>query len=172
MTELKTLLDEIAEGEEDSLDLLVELACDYAARVAGNTPSPARARKWLRAARRFREDPDAAAEAARLAKVAISAASEDGRAHPRTEIAAARAIDWATTLAVTWVGGAQTLTGNVSRASWAADFAQAASVDPEAECVWQLKHTLRVMKRAGVGVQVAEWGLVFGARSRISLLAC
>ena len=170
MTELVTLLNEIAEGEEDNLYLFVKLACDYAARVAGNTPSPARARKWLRAARRFREDPDVASEAARLAKVAVSTILEVGDARSRS-IAAIRAIDWATTLAVTWVG-AQTLTGDVSRASWVADFAQAASVDPEAECAWQLKHTLQVMKRAGVGVQVAEWGLVFGARSRISLLAC
>jgi hypothetical protein len=171
MTELVTLLNEIAEGEEDSLDLLVELACDYAARVAGGAPSPIRARKWLRAARSFRNNPDVASEAARLAKVAVGAVSEDGQAHSRAEIAAARAIDWATTMAVTWLG-TQTLTGDVSRVSWAADFAQAASVDPEAERAWQIKHTLQVMTRAEIGTQVAEWGPAFGARSRISLLAC
>lgn len=139
-------------GRIEGSDLLVTLICDFSERVCDSTLSPAQAREWLRAARNWRTD----IEAARAARA--EAKPEDLVRHPSKSII--RGALWAATNAQ-WVSDATIRAVAISIATAAVKVTS----DHDAEQEWQIAHT-----RALACTCPAMSPVILESRSRNSIL--
>lgn len=124
----------------EGADVLVALACDFAERVVSRAPDPAASRRWLEAARAWRNDLEAAREASREASAAAEEElqwSDGGTWYRRLKLEDA-------SQAVAWAVGSPIKGETLEATGWAAIWAAHSSLDGYSERVWQLKHVHEV----------------------------
>lgn len=149
---LWTILDRI-----DNPDLIINLACDFAARVRDISPNPLETDRWLDAARNWRSDRAAADASASAARVAAEKATG-----PFFSSAA-----WAVWQAVSAVGEPRVTKARTAAADAATARIDASGVDWAAEREWQQEHTCELACTCVAILTARE----LGTRSRNSLLA-